>query len=186
MKVQSTKPLEGLLRTDYFPFDVSRLIKLLKSKVKGKVKPTLSSKHGLASMQWVLFSHHSIAIWVSCLQWGWASCSFRRPSRHVLVPEQGTSPSALQVNACGFLLHHQRCVGMASPLVQPSLPSHGGKWRNNPWWRDTGDMRGWEVLFFSPVGSKSPNFHPHILPPPGTWSKSCKNGKVARGWIRGA
>lgn len=50
MKFQSTKSLEGLLVTDYFPFDVSRLIKLLKSKVKGKVKPTLSSKHELASM----------------------------------------------------------------------------------------------------------------------------------------
>lgn len=50
MKIQSTKTLERLLRTDYFPFDVSRLIKLLKSKVKGKVRPTLSSKHGLASV----------------------------------------------------------------------------------------------------------------------------------------
>lgn len=50
MKFQSTKSLEELLGTDYFPFDVSRLITLLKSKVKGKVKPTLSSKHELASM----------------------------------------------------------------------------------------------------------------------------------------
>lgn len=46
MKFQSIKSLEGLLITDYFPFDVSRLIKPLKSTVKGKVKPTLSSKHG--------------------------------------------------------------------------------------------------------------------------------------------
>lgn len=50
MKFQSTKSLEGLLGTDYFPFDLSRLIKPLKSKVKGKFKPTLSSKHELASM----------------------------------------------------------------------------------------------------------------------------------------
>lgn len=50
MKFQSTKSLEGLLGTDYFPFDLSRLIKPLKSKVKGKFKPTLSSKYELASM----------------------------------------------------------------------------------------------------------------------------------------
>lgn len=68
MKFQSTKSLEGRRVTDYFPFDVSRLIKPLKSKVKGKVKPTLSSKHELASMSWVLFSHFSITIWASCLE----------------------------------------------------------------------------------------------------------------------
>lgn len=44
MKFQSTKSLARVIGTDYFPFDLSSLMKPLKSKMKGKVKPTTSSK----------------------------------------------------------------------------------------------------------------------------------------------
>lgn len=66
-------------------------------------------------------------------------------------------PVLCQVKARVFILHHQRCVGMASPAGAALIPL---TWRKE--FAHSGGTEGDEKCWFSsPAGAKSPDFYPH-------------------------
>lgn len=178
MKFQSTKSLEWLLRTDYFPFDISRLIKLLKSKVKGKVKPTISSKCKPVSISRdfsLTFQFYSfgflfrVTVCRLLFQKIWQTLSSTRVG-HISWCVARSKPwvfvlCLLELRRGGQPAYVTCWHSACSLHTEEKFAHHKGTW-------------GADFLF---SGCEEPPVAPtHFLPPPGTWTKSYKKGKTAR------